>query len=231
MPIKNIIVLLLSFIFFPATGITGYLKPHTSVVIIEADEGEQSFLVKNEADYPLMMLTTLQTLPEDPEKLLTVTPPVSRVEAGDTQVVRFILKRIHDLKTERLSRVIFEGIPPKNDKSTKNIAINLAQNMPVIVRPKGLKRDYAPWKHLQWKIANNSLTVHNPSPYVVRFHSVLTLLPAQSTASLPDSYILPGKTLFVTLPAQKSPVTSVRLTPASLYGYMHAPVALPVTAS
>lgn len=231
---KNKYGILLSFIimaFSPFLAVAGHLKLHTSSVIIEADAGENAFPVKNESSSPLMMLTTLEPLPEDPEKLMTITPPVSRIEPDDTQIVRFLLKNTANLKTERMARVTFEGIPPKGEKAGNRISINIAQNIPVIVRPKGLKRDYAPWKHLQWKVANNTLTVHNPSPYVVRFHQGLTLLPSQGTLSLPGSYLLPGKTLSMAIPAQKASVTGVKLTPASLYSYMQDPVELPVTAS
>ncbi|MGX8942266.1 fimbria/pilus chaperone family protein [Symbiopectobacterium sp. Eva_TO] len=230
---KNKHGIMLSFIiiaFTPLLAVAGHLKLHTSSVIIEADAGENAFPVKNESSSPLIMLTTLEPLPEDPEKLVTITPPVSRIEPDDTQIVRFLLKNTANLKTERMARVTFEGIPPKGEKVGNSISINIAQNIPVIVRPKGLKRDYAPWKHLQWKVDNNTLTVHNPSPYVVRFHPGLTLLPSQRTLSLPGSYLLPGKTLSVSLPAKAS-VTGVKLTPASLYSYMLDPVELPVTAS
>lgn len=225
---KNVFILLLSIVVFSKMAEPGHLKLQTSVVIVKTDIGENAFPVKNESSSPLMMLTKLEPLPEDPEKLVTITPPVSRIEPDDTQIVSFLLKNTASLKTERMARVTFEGIPPKGEKNGNRISINIAQNIPVIVRPKGLKRDYAPWKHLQWKVTNNTLTVHNPSPYVVRFHPELTLLPSQGTISLPSSYLLPSKTLSVSLPAKAS-VKSVKLTPASLYSYILSPVELAVT--
>ncbi|MFP3019542.1 MAG: fimbria/pilus chaperone family protein [Arsenophonus sp.] len=229
MNIKNILLLLLALI--PLISGANHLKLHTSAVIIEANIGENSFPVKNESSSPVMILTTIESLPEDPEKLVIITPPISRVEPNDTQVIRFLLKNTDNLKTERMARVKFESIPTKRTTSNNRININIAQNIPIIVQPKGLKRDYTPWKHLQLKISNNTLTVYNPSPYVVRFHPRLTLLPSQKTVSLSHSYLLPGKNLSINLPVQKGTVTAVKLTPASLYNYMQNSVQLLVTES
>ncbi|MGP1931200.1 MAG: fimbria/pilus chaperone family protein [Arsenophonus sp. ET-YP4-MAG3] len=227
MNIKNIFLLFL--MFNPLISIANHLKLHTSAVIIEANIGENAFPVKNESSSPIMMLITLESLPEDPEKIVIITPPISRIEPYDTQVVRFLLKNTTNLKSERMARVKFESIPAKGGKVNNRININIAQNIPIIIKPKGLKRDYTPWKHLQWKVINSTLTVHNPSLYVVRFHPRLTLLPSQEIISLPSTYLLPGKNLSVNLPIQKRTLTAVKLTPASLYNYMQNPVQLSVS--
>jgi P pilus assembly chaperone PapD len=92
-----------------ATG----MIPETSVVIVEAADGEGAINVKNSDSFPVLLMTTLENIPDDNESLLLVTPPAARVEAGKSQRVRFILTSKTPLKTERLKRVIFEGVPPK----------------------------------------------------------------------------------------------------------------------
>ncbi|MFP3014083.1 MAG: fimbria/pilus chaperone family protein [Arsenophonus sp.] len=230
MNIKNILLLLIA--LTPFTSTANHLKLHTSAVIIEGNSGENAFPVKNESSSPIIMLTTLESLPEDPEKIVIITPPISRIEPNDTQVIRFLIKNTANLKTERMARVKFESIPPRGDKSGNRININIAQNIPIIVQPKGLKRDYTPWKHLKWRVSNNTntLTVHNPSPYVVRFHPRLTLLPSHKVVSLNSTYLLPGNKLSINLPANKEEITAVKLTPASLYNYMQNAVKLSVNA-
>ncbi|MGP1958264.1 MAG: fimbria/pilus chaperone family protein [Arsenophonus sp.] len=230
MNIKNILLILL--ISIPLISRANHLKLHTSAIIIEANIGENSFPVKNESSSPIIMLTTLESIPEDPEKIVIITPPISRIEPYETQVVRFFLKKTNNLKNERMARVKFESIPSKEGGVVSNrININIAQNIPLIVQPKGLKRDYTPWKHLQLKVSNNRLLIYNPSPYVVRFHPRLTLLPSQELASLSKSYLLPGKKLYINLPIQKGKLTAVKLTPVSLYNYMQNTIKLQVSSA
>lgn len=135
---KNIFILLLSIVVFSKMAEPGHLKLQTSVVIVKADIGENAFPVKNESSSPLMMLTKLEPLPEDPEKLVTITPPVSRIEPDDTQIVRFLLKNTASLKTERMARVTFEGIPPKGRKTVIASVSILRKIFPLSSDPKGL---------------------------------------------------------------------------------------------
>ncbi|TNV09883.1 fimbrial protein, partial [Buttiauxella sp. B2] len=144
--------------FSHATG----MVPETSVVVVEASDGEGAINITNTDNYPVLMLTTLQDIPEDKTPLLTITPPAARVEAGKTQRVRFILTDKTPLKTERLKRVIFEGVPPQV-KGKNQVRMTVRQNLPVLIRPAGLARDEAPWKLLVWKQSGNTLTVTNPS--------------------------------------------------------------------
>ena len=75
---------------------------------------------------------------------------MARVEPGESQLVRFILQSDKPLTTERLRRVTFEGIQPKDGSSTAQVSVTLAQDLPIVISPKGLKKDLEPWKHLNW---------------------------------------------------------------------------------
>ena len=209
-------VMLFSIFSASATG----LVPETSVVILEQSDGEGAINLKNTDDVPMLLLTNLQNIPDDSEALLVVTPPAARVEPGKSQRVRFIVIAPLPLKTERLKRVVFEGVPPQG-KSTNAVRMTLRQNLPVIIRPAGLEKDMAPWKHLVWTLSGSNLTVINPSAYVVRLGQGVRTLPGNADWVLPNSYILPGQTLTL-LVQQGQPVGAarqVRISPATTWGY------------
>lgn len=212
----SIIALLLVSAGAHATG----MVPETSVVIVEQADGEGTINVKNTDAFPVLLMTRLENIKEDNETLLTVTPPAARVEPGKTQSVRFILTSKTPLKTERLKRVIFEGIPPQQ-KGKNEVRMTVRQNLPVIIRPAGLEIDLAPWKRLSWKMSGISLVVSNPSPYVVRLGQEVKTLPDNTTWTLPNSYVLPGQTLTLTADGNKKvgSAQQVRLYPATTWGY------------
>lgn len=87
------------------------MVPDTSVVIVN----EASVSVTNTDGKLALLHVTLENIPEDSESLLFVTPPLARVEADKSQLVRFILQNRTPLQTQRLKRVIFEGMPKDRD--------------------------------------------------------------------------------------------------------------------
>lgn len=197
------------------------MLPETSVVIVYEEKGEAAVKVRNSDPRPSLLNVTLQDIPEDGEPLLFVTPPVSRVEPGESQLVRFILRNAEPLKFQRLRRVVFEGIPPKNklEPGRATVAVNIRQNLPVIVHPKGLPMQREPWKGLAWSIANGELTVRNDTPYVVRMGQEIHLLPMMASLKVPAAYLLPGAVHSLPVPEAARAATSVRLYPATVYGF------------
>ncbi|ATZ11639.1 fimbria/pilus chaperone family protein [Erwinia amylovora] len=205
--------------FAPSLNATGIL-PETSVVIVEEKEGEGAINLKNTDAFPVLLLTNLQDIEPDTGRLLTITPPAARVEPGKTQRVRFILTSASSLKTEHLMRVAFEGVPPQ-EKGKNVVRMTVRQNLPVIIRPGGLKRDEAPWKHLVWTLKAGRLSVSNPSPYVVRLGQIVTTLPQGASWSLPNAWILPGQQLALSGENKKSEAKAdrVRVFPATTWGF------------
>jgi P pilus assembly chaperone PapD len=197
------------------------MLPETSVVIVYEDEGEAAVNVRNTDPRPSLLHVTLQDIPEDAEPLLFVTPPVSRVEPGQSQLVRFILRNAEPLKTQRLKRVLFEGLQAKNklEPGRASVAVNIRQNLPVIIHPKGLSPNREPWKGLTWSIVQGELIVRNDTPYVVRMGQELQLLPMMASVQFPASYVLPGTRHALALPDAARTATSVRMYPATVYGF------------
>lgn len=198
------------------------MLPETSVVIVNEADGEATIKVTNSDAKTALLHVNLENIPEDTQPLLLVTPPVARVDAGKSQLVRFILRTEGGpLTTQRLKRVTFEGIP-QNDaaqKGTARIGVGVRQNLPVIIHPKGLAPNREPWTGLKWSQADGKLTVRNDTAYVVRLAQQVNLLPMQATAQLPRTYVLPGEHLTVEVPAAAANAQSVRLYPATVYGF------------
>jgi len=194
--------------------------PEASVVVVEQSTGEGAINVKNTDAFVVLLLTTLINTRDDTDNMLIVTPPAARVEPGKTQRVRFIMTSREPLKTERLKHVTFDGVPPQQ-KGKSEVSTTAPQNLPVIIRPSCLIRDLAPWEHLTWKVKNDSLTVSNPSPYVVRLAQGVQTLPDNTTWTLPNDYVLPGQTLTVKVDSHKTLAApkQVRISPATTGGY------------
>jgi P pilus assembly chaperone PapD len=197
------------------------MVPQTSVVIVNEADREASLNVTNSDKRASLLLVTLVDIDEDKEKLLRAEPLVSRVEAGKTQTVRFMLQAKTPLKTQRLKRVLIEGIPDRDPTApgTMRIGIGVRQNLPVIIHPAGLPMKRDPWTLLTWSHAGNKLTVRNDSAYVVRLAQDVRLLPGTGQAMLPRAYVLPGETITVDS-KNGAGATKVKISPATVYGYV-----------
>lgn len=204
----------------PGASWASGMLPESSVVILEESDGETSMNVTNTDNHPALLTTTIRGIEGDNEKLLLVSPPAIRVDAGKVQKVRFMLTSKTPLKTERLRRVVFSGIPPKS-QGKNEVRMSVNQNLPVLIRPAGLPRDEAPWKRLEWKMQGGMLTVNNDSPYVVRLAQNVQTLPDNGKWTLPQSYILPGQRITLKTDGGKvgNSTRSVRISPATTWGY------------
>jgi P pilus assembly chaperone PapD len=196
------------------------MVPSTSVVIVNEAEGEVSVTVTNTDASLALLHVTIENIAEDIEPLVFVTPPLARVEASKTQLVRFILQSEKPLLTQRLKRVIFEGIAqdkPAVEAGHARVGVTVRQNLPLILHPKGLAPNRTPWTDLQWLLQDGQLTVRNDTPYVVRLSQQVTLLPSANNILLPKTYVLPGEHISVAVP--ESTATQVRFQPATVYGF------------
>ncbi|MBV4479501.1 fimbria/pilus chaperone family protein [Pseudomonas khavaziana] len=199
------------------------MEPETSVVILYEADGEATINVRNSDTGVALLHSVIKNVPEDPEPLLIVTPPIARVEPGEVQLVRLISTSKAPLKTQRLKRITFEGIPQSRADGRSSIGITIRQDLPLIVHPRGLPKHHEPWTLLEWKLRGNRLTVHNNSAYVIRMGLEVQLLPSKQSGVLPRTYILPGETLSTVVDAVLAGVNAVEMQPATVYGYS-APV-------
>ncbi|WP_346343476.1 fimbria/pilus chaperone family protein [Pseudomonas sp. SWRI179] len=210
--------LCLNFIFCGAAMAAG-VQPETTVVIYYEENGEATINLKNTDAGPTLLHSKVEHIPEDGELSVIVTPPIMRVDAGETQLIRLIGVFKEPLKTQRLKRVTFEGIPQKPSNGGATVGINVRHNLPLIIHPKGLARHSAPWELLKWKVDGENLAVQNDSPYVVRLSDRVQLNPPNASVALPRTYILPGETLTAPFKEAGATVTSVTIQPATVYGF------------
>jgi len=198
------------------------MQPESSLILLYEQDGETAMNVRNTDPGPALLHTTVLDIAEDSETVVIATPPVARVEPGQEQMVRFIYQG-PPLQVQRLKRVVFEGIGQATQADGRAVVgVGVRQNLPMLLHPKGLARNDAPWKLLQWSSSGRVVSVTNPSAYVVRLAPTLTLVPSGRELDLGRSYLLPGQS--VELPLPEAPVdtadTHVQLQPASVYGFI-----------
>ena len=206
------------------------MVPETSVVLVNASDGEGSINLTNTDDHAVLLYTSIENLPEDQEALLLVTSPIVRVEPGEKQLVRFVLQSDNPLTTQRYKRVIFEGIPQKDSSGKAKVSLTVRQNLPVIISPADLPPKTDPWTLLKWEVKGQTLTVRNESRYVVRLSQQLDLIPSGGKLMLPRTYMLPGQSDRLPIPADIALGVDekVRIYPASIYGYQGASYEAPL---
>lgn len=198
------------------------MKLETSVVVVDTGEGEGVMTLKNTDPTPVLLYSSVENLPGDKEESLIVTPPVVRVNPGDSQTVRFMLKT-PPKDVEQFKRAIFEGIPA-SDKTADKLQITLRQNVPLIIHPAGLKENAEPWTLLKWEQNGpDTLKVTNTGAYVIRMSPAVSVMPQNITGSLPRSYLLPGDTVEIKFAGSLTHAQKVQITPANLYGYFVKP--------
>lgn len=209
-----------------ATG----MQPDTPLLVMAEADGSAQMALRNTDNEPLLLHTTIIDAPEDKGgPAVYALPPVIRVEANGRQVVRFILEKTDQpMAVQHYKRVRFEGIPATiKDQSSKAIVrVNVAQELPIVISPKGLEQDKEPWKKITWKLDGNKVIVSNPSPFVARLSQEVNLLPSgKQVRLLQRSYVLPNESFSVALPegTDAASVTALRLQPASPYGFSVAP--------
>ncbi|UMX93545.1 fimbria/pilus chaperone family protein [Escherichia coli] len=192
-----------------ATG----MVPETSVLLVDEKRGEASINIKNTDDHPSLLYTTIVDLPESNKSIrLIPTQPVIRVEAGQVQQVRFLLQATVPLQSEELKRVTFEGIPPKDDKSSR-VTVSIRQDLP----PSAAFSEESALKFLEWRKNGDQIEISNPSNYVVRMTLQFKTLPSGKTGAINKTYFLPHTSTTTAL--TNATDTKVEFYPASRYGY------------
>ncbi|CNE77655.1 fimbria/pilus chaperone family protein [Yersinia nurmii] len=197
------------------------IQINDSVIVINTAEGEATTTLTNKAANPVMLHSSLEFVAEDATEKVIVSPSVARIEAGETQMVRFFLKDEfrNSLTKQTMVRAIFQNIPPKGKN---NVRLTIRHNIPLIIHPSGLATHNKPWEFLKFsRNAQGNILVKNEGDYVVRLSNSIELQPGKGSAELTQNYILPGRSLVaITDKAFKGQASSVKIQPANLYGYI-----------
>ncbi|MHA1011157.1 fimbria/pilus chaperone family protein [Enterobacter roggenkampii] len=196
-----------------ATG----MVPETSLLLVNEQDKGANMKVTNTDDHPSLLYTNIVDLPDDKGVHVIVTQPVTRVNAGQTQQLRFILDSETPMKVEHFKRLTLEGIPPKTEGKNQ-LTINIRQDLPVLIHPAGLPVVQDAWKLLKWNVSGNTLHIQNDSPYVVRVSDQLELLPSKTDLKIGKTYILPGQNIDVKSKSSIDGARQVKIFPVSRYG-------------
>lgn len=224
MLLKNSLIIALLFLS-ASSAIAAGMKPQVPVLFIDDENREATITVENTDSSPALLHSSLQTIPEDRENKLILTPQLARVEAGDKQQVRVVLKEGITLTTQTMQRIYFTPVP--TDDGKKNRArVTIGQNIPVILSPASLPLNTTPWQGLTVQRAGTSLFINNPTPYIVRLTTQIDLLPGKTRVELPKTYILPHESITLALPQGVSHAQSLRLHPVTRFGILTAPYEL-----
>lgn len=189
------------------------LKLDSSRIIYHPDSAGAQVAVTNPQDYPILVQGKVYN--EDKKTLapFIVTPPLSRLEAGQQSRLRIIRTGgSADGNKETLQWLCVGGVPPKNtdvwaqDKNGRSLTPSQVQlHMEVsahtciklLTRPSGVKG--SPMDHaneLEWHRHGKQLSVTNPSSFYMNLTSV-----SVGGKPVPDAdYVAPGASRTFTLP-------------------------------
>ncbi|WP_082702462.1 fimbria/pilus chaperone family protein [Pseudacidovorax intermedius] len=224
------------FLFCLGANATG-LQPESTILLLSAASGQAQIGIKNTEDQPMIMNVKIVDLPGSEKLTVLPVPAVARIEANGRQVVRVALdKPAIGLEKQYLKRVSFEGIPPKRTNSQSAIVnVNVRQTIPLVISPADLEQIPEPWKKLVIsRGSSGAMEVANDSPFVVRLKADAELLPMKAPVRLlKDTYVLPGEKHVIELPkdVDASTVKSIRIFPASPWGFAVDPYEIPVTSA
>lgn len=197
----------------------------SNTVILEEREGRTAFTVSNPGREPILLLSRVDDL--DDQQMagnVLVTPAVTRIDPGQSQVINFALKKGTALQREYLLRASFEGV---TQKAEHGMRMPIRQQIGFILQPRALAVSPAPWQDLELSLREGQLRVHNSGRHVIRMGPTLQLEPAAGVATLPHPYVMPGESM--DLPVEGlGRAEQVQIIPLSRYGFARDVERLPL---
>lgn len=107
-----------------------------------------------------------------------ITPPLFRMEPGDTDTINIVKTDTSHLPHDRESVFYFnvKAIPGKPKDNKSSLMISVDSSMKLFFRPENLEGDNADaaWKKMSFQQDNKTLLAKNPTPYFVTLHTLST---------------------------------------------------------
>ncbi|NIG87587.1 fimbria/pilus periplasmic chaperone [Serratia symbiotica] len=164
------------------------MTPNTSAVIIEEQNKEGTIEIKNTDAEPMLLYSKIVRLADDDfDGALIPSPAAVLVQAGETQVIRVLLRTNKKMEKEHLARVEFSGIPTQNKGGTR-IDFLITQDLLVVIRPSGYTPVNDKWTYLKWKFEANQLCLTNDTKMVIRIADKIVIEPNNISLNLPKTY-------------------------------------------
>lgn len=182
---------LLALALSTATVLPAMASPFTlqsNTVILEEREGRTSFNITNPGNQPILLLSKVENL--DDQAMagnVLVTPAVTRIDPGQSQIINFALKKGVTLDREYMLRASFEGVAQKAEQGMR---MPIRQQIGFIIQPRSVAVELRPWQDLRFQADGRQLTVRNSGRHVIRMGPTLTpglRRRRQPAASLPDA--------------------------------------------
>ncbi len=207
----------------PASATSFTLESNT--IVLKQAEGRVAFTVTNPGNEPMLLLSRLDDLDDAAlAESVMVSPAVTRIDAGQSQVVLFQLKDSAVLEREHMLRASFEGVVQQGGSGMR---MPVRQQIGFIVQPRGVPVELAPWKDLELEVEGHELVLRNPGRHVVRLGPDLSLDNGAEVQPLDHPYLMPGQAVRRALKAN-GPVHQATIVPLSRSGFALQRVSLPI---
>ncbi|EPN2807052.1 fimbria/pilus chaperone family protein [Serratia marcescens] len=192
-------------------------------IVLDETAGRVNFTVKNTSSEPMLLATKMEDLDGKAfSKSVLVSPPISRIEAGQSQQVNFVLKQGTVLPHEVMLKASFEGVGQAKDNTAR---IPIRQSIGLIIQPKAVSVSKTPWDDLSLSMDGDHLVMKNTGLHVIRLAPQLELQPTQKVIPLETYYLMSGEERKVKVSGKP---TAVKITPLSRYGFKQGEATLPV---
>ncbi|HGM5456829.1 TPA: fimbria/pilus chaperone family protein [Serratia marcescens] len=183
-------------------------------IILSEQDGRISFDIRNTSSSPILLASKLEDLdPTGLSKRILISPPITRIDAGQSQQVNFVLRKGEPLTHEVMLKASFEGIMQTTENSTQ---MPVRQSIGFIVQPAAVAVSKTPWDALTFQMENGELVMRNTGQRVVRMVPTLQLNPTNAQLAQDEYYLMAGETR--RFKVANAPI-SVTFTPLSRYGF------------
>lgn len=211
--IKALLILIFSCISISAFALG--IQPETTVLVLNQENGDASISVKNTNNVPTLLQTKIVDVEEGSNSLVLASPSIVKIDAGESQIVRFFLKENKESNVQQIKRIRFIGLPARNekDKNSSSLSVAVGQSIPLIINPAGLKPNPKPWEFINYHYENGKLFLSNPSQYIVRLYPEISADGVK--IKLQQSFIAPKSKIEISYKKQPA---ELFITPVGLYG-------------
>lgn len=174
-------------LLMPLTAANAEIILHGTRAVYPSNAREITLQMSNNGEKPSLVQAWIdegdpKTTPDKSKAPFVITPPITRVEAGEGQSLRISkLPNAESLSKDRetlfwLNVLDIPPKPAKNDKAAPENYLQLAirSRIKFFYRPDSIKTDSseAP-KALRWSIKGNQLIVNNPTPFYITLTSIV----------------------------------------------------------
>lgn len=222
----------LAFLFAAATDATAgafVVKPVRAT--LSAANPIASFTVVNTgADATVLQLAAVSWAQQDGKdafettKEILATPPIFKVPAGGSQVVRVGVRRTPDAQRELTYRLFLQEVPPAPKPGFQGLNVVLRISVPVFVMPSIPALPAVQWSARRTPKGELAVGIANPGNAHVQIASVHLAGAGGADFGKHDVavYVLPGQRRELVLKASPPPGTKLQLSAQTDAGEMHA---------